>query len=106
VLDAGRTSRTFTLWERAGVILLNRLIVRHGVRAYVDGSMPNVAGARVSAAPDRADRSCRRKGRLDVCTQGEEWCPMPEATWRFRLVKLAGPSGPVRFDFVVAPPPG
>jgi hypothetical protein len=30
---------------------------------------------------------------------------MPQAIWSFRLVKLAGPAGPVRFDYVVAPPP-
>ncbi len=30
---------------------------------------------------------------------------MPPATWHFRLVKLAGPAGPVRFDYVVAAPP-
>lgn len=104
-LGAGRATRTFTFRERAGVILLNRLKVLHGVRARVDARIPNVAGTRVSAAPDRKDRSCRREGRFDVCTQGEEWCPMPEATWQFRLVKLSGPAGPVRFDYVVASPP-
>jgi hypothetical protein len=31
-LDAGRSRRTFTLRERSGVILVNRLTVPHGVR--------------------------------------------------------------------------
>jgi hypothetical protein len=44
-------------------------------------------------------------GTFDVCTQSEEWCPMPQAVWHFRLVKLSGPAGPVRFDYVVAAPP-
>ena len=35
----------------------------------------------------------------------EQWCPMPQATWHFRLVKLSGPAGPIRFDYVVAAPP-
>jgi hypothetical protein len=30
---------------------------------------------------------------------------MPPATWHFRLVKLGGPPGWIRFDYVVAPPP-
>ncbi len=29
---------------------------------------------------------------------------MPQATWHFRLVKLGGPAGPIRFDYVVAAP--
>jgi hypothetical protein len=32
---------------------------------------------------------------------------MPQAIWHFHLVKLNGPAGPVRLDYVVAaPPPG
>jgi len=106
-LDAGQATRTFTFRERSGVILRNRLTVLHGVRATVEGRIPNVAGARVSAGPDRDDPSpsCRREGRFDVCTQGAEWCPMPKATWHFRLVKHSGPAGPVRFEYLVAPPP-
>ena len=89
------------------MILINRLTVRHGVRAFVDAQIPRLAGARVSTSPSRNDPSlsCRRHGTVDVCTQGEEWCPMPEAVWRFHLVKLSGPAGPIRFDYVVTPPP-
>ena len=106
-LPGGRATRTFTLRERSGVILLNRLTVPHGVRALVEAQIPGVAGARVTSWPARNDPSlsCQPRGSLDVCTQGEEWCPMPQAIWSFRLVKLAGPAGPVRFDYVVAPPP-
>jgi len=49
--------------------------------------------------------TCRRVGSFDVCTQQEEWCPMPRATWHVHLVKLDGPAGTVRFDFVVGTPP-
>ena len=106
-LDAGRVTRTFTLHERGGVILVNRLTVSHGVRAFVDARIPGLAGARVSSWTSLNDPSlvCRRRGAFDVCTQSEEWCPMPQAVWHFRLVKLSGPAGPVRFDYVVAAPP-
>jgi len=103
----GRATRTFTLRERDGVILINRLTVSHGVRAFVDAWIPGLAGAPVSSWMNRNDPSlaCRSRRAFDVCTQGEEWCPMPQAVWQFRLVKLSGPAGPVRFDYVVAAPP-
>ena len=106
-LGTGRATRTFTLRERDGVILINRLTVSHGVRAFVDARIPGLAGARVSSWMNRNDPSlaCRSRRAFDVCTQGEEWCPMPQAVWQFRLVKLSGPAGPVRFDYVVAAPP-
>ena len=105
-LNAGSAARTFTFRERSGVILLNRLTAPRGVRAFVDARIPHLAGARVSSwpIPDDPSLSCRRKGAFEVCSQGEEWCPMPQATWRFHLVKLSGPSGPIRFDYVVAAP--
>jgi len=106
-LGPGYSVRTFTFRERAGVILLNRLTVSHGIRASVDAQIPGIAGARVSSRPrgDDPSLSCLRRGAVDVCTQGEEWCPMPAATWHFRLVKAAGRAGTVRFDYLVAPPP-
>lgn len=104
---AGRATRTFSLRERDGVILVNRLTVSHGVRAFVDARIPGLAGARVASWMSRKDPSlvCRPRGAFDVCTQSEEWCPMPQAVWHFHLVKLSGPAGPVRFDYVVAAPP-
>ena len=106
-LGSGHATRTFTFRERNGVILVNRLTVPHGVRAVVDARIPQLAGARVTSWPDHNDPSlsCRQHGAFDICTQEEEWCPMPQATWHFRLVKLSGPAGPIRFDYVVATPP-
>jgi len=97
----------FTIREPSGVILLNQLTVRHGVRAFVQARIPHLAGAEVWSWTSRIRpaASCRRRGAFEVCTQGEEWCPMPAATWHFRLVKLSGPAGPVRFHYVVGPPP-
>lgn len=107
-LGAGRAARTFTLRERSGVILRSQLTIRQGVRAYVEARIPGVAGVEVWswASRNRPPAPCRRDGAFDVCAQGDEWCPMPQATWHFRLVKAEGPAGPVRFDFVVAAPPG
>lgn len=104
---AGHATRAFTFRERAGVILLNRLTVPHGVRAVVKARIPGVAGARVQSWPSRNQPalSCRRQGAFDVCTQAEERCPMPGTTWHFRLDKLSGPAGAIRFDYIVAPPP-
>ena len=106
-IGAGRATRTFTFRERGGVILVNRLTVPHGARVIVEARIPGLAGARVSSRPSPNDPSlsCRRDANFDVCTQGEEWCPMPGATWHFHLVKLSGPAGAIRFDFVVAVPP-
>jgi hypothetical protein len=107
VIGAGRATRAFTFREREGVILVNRLTVPHGVRAFVEAEIPGVAGARVQSWPNRNQPalSCRKQAAFDVCTQGEEWCPMPGTTWHFRLVKLSGPGGAIRFDYVIAPPP-
>ena len=106
VLAAGPAERRFTLRERSGVILLSRLTVPAGVRAYVDATIPHLAGTRFSTARanDPALR-CRRQGAATVCTQAQEWCPMPAADWRLHLVKQSGPAGPVRIDYVVGPPP-
>jgi hypothetical protein len=107
LLGAGHATGTFTFRERAGVILANQLTVRRGVRAVVDAAIPGVAGAQVTSWASRSDpaASCRPNGAFVACTQAEEWCPMPPATWHFRLVKLSGPAGPIRFRYLVTPPP-
>lgn len=105
-LGTGRAERRFTLRERSGVILLSRLTVPHGVRAYVEATIPNLAGTRFSTPrPNDPALDCRRRGGFDVCTQGQEWCPMPAALWHLHLVKESGPAGPIRIDYVVASPP-
>lgn len=107
VLPAGAAQRRFAMREPAGVILLTRITVPHGVRAYVDATIPGAGGTRFSTALSRPDPAlaCRRVGASDVCTQQQEWCPMPAGRWRMQLVKTSGPAGPLRVDFVVGPPP-
>src|SRR5581483_8672242 len=41
-LPAGRVVRAFTLRERSGVILLNRVTVRGGMRVVVHATIPRV----------------------------------------------------------------
>lgn len=91
----------FLVSEPAGVILLLRLTVPHGMRANATGWLTGVAGVRISTVHG----DCRRHGTVDVCTEPEEWCPMPAAAWRFRLDVLDRSAGKVRLDFVIGSPP-
>ena len=103
----GSARRVFAVRQPSGVVLLTRLTVRHGIRAWATATVPNVSGVRVSTIRERGDplSPCRRRRRFDVCTQSQEWCPMPAARWRILLVKVGGPASLVRFDFVVGKPP-
>jgi len=107
LLPAGSAARRFTMREPAGVMLLTRISVPYGVHAYVDARIPNVGGTRFQRAGSRPDPalSCRRGGASEICTQSQEWCPMPAALWQMHLVKTAGPAGGIRVEFVVGPPP-
>ena len=106
LLRAGQAERRFLLRERSGVILLSRLTVPVGVRAYVDATIPHLAGTRFSTPrPNDPALKCTRNGTSLICTQGQEWCPMPAAVWHLHLVKKGGPAGPIRIDYVVGPPP-
>jgi hypothetical protein len=106
LLPAGRAERRFVLHEHSGVILLSRLTVPVGVRAFVDATIPHLAGTRFSSVRGNDPAlACRRDGSFAVCTQSQEWCPMPSAVWRLHLVKRSGPAGRVRIDYVVGAPP-
>ncbi|MGH2884849.1 MAG: hypothetical protein ACRDPA_19465, partial [Solirubrobacteraceae bacterium] len=48
LLGTGQSERRFVLRERSGVILLSRLTVPVGVRAYVEATIPHLAGTRFS----------------------------------------------------------
>ena len=106
-LRSGRRATTFSLREPAGVVLLARISAPRGVRAFVNATIPGVAGVPIGTTPDRYGRNptCKVHSGLNVCTEAVEWCPMPKATWRFHVTKSAGPAGDVRVDFVVGPQP-
>jgi hypothetical protein len=95
--------RRFDVSEPAGAIQLLRVTVPHGTRARITGTIPQVAGVSISTPRQRSDpsESCRRGGGTNLCTQSEEACPMPPATWHFRLHKLSGPAGVIRLEFLV-----
>ena len=103
---AGASVHRVDVSEHAGVIRLLRVVAPAGTRVKVTGVIPGVAGVSVSlpihsrvAAPE----TCSQHGGTVGCTVAEEACPMPQATWRFEVRKVAGPAGRIRVDFVVGP---
>jgi hypothetical protein len=101
-LGVGRATTSFSLHEQAGVILLSRIRAPRGTKAYFDARIPKLAGA---GASTMNTSDCHNRGRSVVCTQPEEWCPLPQALWRVRLVKLSAPAVVIRVDFFVGDPP-
>lgn len=103
---AGASVHRFDVAERAGVIQLLRVVAPAGTRVKVTGVIPSVAGVSVSLpihSRAAAAETCSRHGGIVGCTVAEEACPMPAATWHFKVRKIAGPAGRVRVDFVVGP---
>jgi hypothetical protein len=100
-LAAGVDRHRFTLKRPAGVVLLFRLTLPRGTRAYLTGRIGSVAGVGISTDHHT---SCRKQGRFLVCEQEVEWCPLPRGTWGFRLHKVSGPAGQARLEFVVGAP--
>jgi hypothetical protein len=105
-LGAGRQALSFRLHEPAGVILLYRLTTPKGTSVRGSAQLPGTTVPLwIATDSSQAARSCKSSGTRIVCTQGEEWCPMPEGIWRFRIEKLAGPAGDVTLRFRVGEPP-
>ena len=106
-LRAGQAQGTLSIREPSGVILLARVSAQPDVRAFVDATIPGIAGVTIATVHNshNPSLSCRLHGGLNVCTQAEQWCPMPAATWRLHVVKQSGPAGQVQIDFVVGPKP-
>jgi hypothetical protein len=104
VFHVGPAPRRFRFLasEPLGVVLLLRLTVPHGMRVTATGRIPHLAGVQISTS---RRSTCSHRGSIDVCTQPEEWCPMPAAAWRFVLEKKSGPPGEIRLDFVIGSPP-
>ena len=104
--DTGRQSRTFTMREPHGVILLYRIEAPAGARVRGTSQLPRVTVPLVIATSRTgASSSCHARAARITCTVGEEWCPMPAGVWRIRLHKLAGPAGNVTVWFRVGAPP-
>jgi hypothetical protein len=96
----------FRLREPAGVILLYRLSAPTGVRVRASAQLPGVTvPLRIATRPNGPSSSCTAGAERVVCIVGEEWCPMPPGSWRFRVEKLAGAAGDVVLSFRVGRPP-
>lgn len=99
-LGKGVERHRFVLKRKAGVVLLFRLTLPSGTRAYLTGRIGSVAGVMLSTD----SHSCEEREGALVCEQEVEWCPLPRGTWGFRLHKLSGPAGVARLEFVVGTP--
>lgn len=102
---AGSSLARAAVSEPAGVIRRFRVVAPAGASVRVIAVISGVAGVSIALPRERLDPSetCTQRGGSVACTQAEEACPMPAATWRVRVRKLAGPAGRIRIDFVVGP---
>lgn len=96
-----RSVRHFVLTEPAGTIKLLRLIVPHGDRARLTGNIPGIAEITISTTAHAPNPVCEPSSTATICSEQEEQCPMPAATWRFRLQQSEGPGGTIRVEFKV-----
>jgi hypothetical protein len=104
-MPAGASVGQVQVSERAGVIRLFRVVAPRGTRVKVTGVIPGLAGVTIPIPRDPLinAETCSRHGGTVACVEGEEACPMPAATWRFLVRKVAGPAGRIRIEFVVGP---
>ncbi|MCL2417713.1 MAG: hypothetical protein FWD04_00350 [Conexibacteraceae bacterium] len=102
-MPAGATVARVEIPEPAGVIRLLRVVAPGATRVKVSGVIPGLAGVSIAVPQDRRinAETCSRHGSTTACNEQEEACPMPPATWHFRVRKVAGPAGQIRIDFVV-----
>lgn len=103
---AGASVDRVELSEPAGVIRLLRVVAPAGTRVKVTGVIPGLGGVSATLplhSRAAAAETCSRHDGTVGCTVAEEACPMPQATWRFQVRKVAGPAGRIRIDFVVGP---
>jgi hypothetical protein len=99
--DSGRQTLRFRLREPTGVILTYRLTAQRGADIRASARLPGVTvplwiGTTTPVGPNGW---CTEAGEWITCRVSEEWCPMPEGTWRFRVEKVAGPPGVVTLWF-------
>jgi hypothetical protein len=101
--DEGKQSVSFRLHEPEGTIRLYRISAPRGAKVRAFAEIPDVTvPLRIATGPTGPSSACANVGARVTCTVGEEGCPMPEATWHFRVEKLAGPAGNVIVSFRVS----
>jgi hypothetical protein len=105
--QAGHQTASFRLAEPQGDILLYRISAPAGLTLRGFAQLPSITvPLLISTSPVGPNIGCSASGDRVVCTAGEEWCPMPEGAWHFRLVKTGGPPGDVTLTFKIGEPPG
>jgi hypothetical protein len=103
----GRQALTFHMREPSGVILLYRLSAGPGVKVRATAQLnPYTVPLWIATTPTGPTSPCTALRGQVTCTVGEEWCPMPEGRWVFRVEKLAGPADDVTLWFRIGEPPG
>jgi hypothetical protein len=103
-LSEGRDATALRLHEPSGVILLYRIEAPAGAKVRASAQLPSVT-VPLFISTSIGD-ACTHMRNRTVCTVGEEWCPMPEGVWDFKITKLSGPAGDVTLTFKVGQPPG
>lgn len=101
MLSSRWVGRTVLVAEPSGAIGAVRIVVPVGARARVSATIPGVAMVDIATPAGRGigpSDSCRRRGRVESCTQAEEACPMPPGRWHVRLDSYRGPAGEIRFE--------
>jgi hypothetical protein len=102
----GRQVGSFRMREPAGVILRYRISAPAGARVRGWAQVPHLtAPLEIHTASTGPRSACVDRRSRVVCTQGEEWCPMPRRTWNFRVLKLTGRAGNVVVWFRVGRSP-
>jgi hypothetical protein len=94
-LQRGRRTAVVHLREPQGAIQRYEISAPAGTAVRAWSQIPHVTVPLAIRTSVGTVAGCRRGAGRIVCTQGEEGCPMPSATWRIRIEKLAGPAGAV-----------
>jgi hypothetical protein len=102
----GRGAASFRMREPAGVIRLYRIRAPRGIRLRATAQIPRLTvPLLIATSPAGPTSPCTVERQSTTCIVGEEWCPMPQTTWVFRVAKVGGPAGEIRLWFRVGPPP-
>jgi hypothetical protein len=98
-LPAGVTKTSFDFTIHADypdlVVMIVPWHTALGVRALSENGLMQITGA-------TGRTTCRRHGSLDLCTQGEEWCPLVQGRWHAVVTKTSNSAAVVRLLLVFA----
>jgi hypothetical protein len=105
-LGPGRDSAALTVRRPQGEITLYRIRAPEGARVQATVQIPGLTTRlAITTAAASPTGACHAVRGFRTCTNGEEGCPMPVATWHVVVRKLAGAAGDVTIWFRVGKPP-